>query len=471
MKRVDFFLAGLLIILPVILVGLLQSSPVPDAVTLANARVQSAARGGTPAADDLQLLLDYQPWRNDLWERLGRAYLDDEQYADALMAFQQGEATGGLSSQGKIALADTLISSKQEETAKQLLREEGARQSDLFTFLQITALQRRIGDVYGAEATLLRAHQFFAENTDVNFQLGLLLATTQPESALQFLQATQSLEPNDLLLKNALVTTIESTRDPTSSSERFLLIGQVFANFGAWDVAAGAFHSALAGDAESALSWAYLAEAQQQMGQDAGEAINHALELAPESEIVNGLCGLYYRRQGKYDLSLVYLDNAAALNPATSIWLIEKARTYEAKGDLENAYHWLVAAANLTPQNSTAWQALAVFSFTYNYDVTEAGLPAARNALALEPNSPVLADLLGTGLMLAGDYDSAERFFLQADSLDPRQSAILIHLGQLKLLQRDYAQARIYLQQAVDYAPSNRLRDLALQLLEKTGMQ
>jgi tetratricopeptide (TPR) repeat protein len=71
--------------------------------------------------------------------------------------------------------------------------------------------------------------------------------------------------------------------------------------------------------------------------------------------------------------------------------------------------------------------------------------------------------------MIVGDYDSARRFFLQADSLDPKQSAILIHLGQLSILEKEYDQARVYLQQAIKYAPNNRLRDLAIQLLNENA--
>jgi len=70
-------------------------------------------------------------------------------------------------------------------------------------------------------------------------------------------------------------------------------------------------------------------------------------------------------------------------------------------------------------------------------------------------------------LMLAGDYDSAERFLLEAAKLDPNQSAILIHLGQLKVLQQDYESARDYLRAAMEYAPSNRLRELASQLMRE----
>ena len=138
-------------------------------------------------------------------------------------------------------------------------------------------------------------------------------------------------------------------------------------------------------------------------------------------------------------------------------------------GDLETAYKLLIDAINLSPEDWTTWKALAVFSFSHNYEVEETGITAARQALTLYPSSSALTDLLGTGFMLAGDYDSAERFFLQANQMDPRQSAILIHLGQLKVLQKDFIQARIYLQQAIDYAPDNRLRDLALQLLNENS--
>jgi Flp pilus assembly protein TadD len=110
---------------------------------------------------------------------------------------------------------------------------------------------------------------------------------------------------------------------------------------------------------------------------------------------------------------------------------------------------------------------LAVFCFTFNYEIQETGLLAARKALSLNPGSPALIDLLGTGLMLTGDYDSAERFLLEAAKLDPNQSAILIHLGQLKALLTDYESAREYLRAAMEFAPSNRLRELASQLLRE----
>jgi tetratricopeptide (TPR) repeat protein len=334
--------------------------------------------------------------------------------------------------------------------------------------MQVVELQRKIGDVYGAEATLLTAHRLEPENTEVNFLLGLMLSTTQPESALQFLLSTENLDGNDALLRNALITTIENSVAVTPV-EKYQVIGQVYSKFGEWDVAAQAFQSALANDAGSALSWIYLAEAKQQLGLDAFDEVSKALELDGENEIINGLAGLYYRRIEKYELSLYYLKKAAEKNPETNVWVIEQSRTQEEMGQLEAAYQLLISATEISPEDWATWKSLAVFSFTNNYEVETTGLTAARKALILYPTSPVLMDLLGAGLMLTGDYDSAERFFLQADEIDPHQSAILIHLGQLKVLQGKITEARVILQQAVDYAPDDRLRDLALQLLNETA--
>ena len=442
-------------------------SPYPESI-----RQSSLALQTTISANDqilgLKSLLDFEPWRGDLWERIGRAYLNYGGYPAAVEAFQKAERFEGLTNAGRIAQADAYLQNNDHETARRLLRTFPLNEAGLFEMMQVVALQRKIGDVYGAEATLLAAHQLEPENAEVNFQLGLMLSTTQPDSALQFLIAAENLDGNDDLLRDALITMIENSAESTAL-EKYQMIGQVFSNFGEWDVAAQAFQSALANDPGSALSWIYLAEAKQQLGLDAFIEVSTALKLDGENEIINGLSGLYYRRMGKYELSMYYLKRAADKNPSTNVWLIEQSRTQEEMGQLEAAYLLLLRAAQISPEDWATWKSLAVFSFTNNYEVDTTGLAAARKALVLYPSSPVLMDLLGAGLMLTGDYDSAERFFLEANEIDPHQSAILIHLGQLKVLQGKITEARVILKQAVDYAPDDRLRDLALQLLNETA--
>jgi len=453
----------------VLIAVVLRLFPFPEIIRQSSQIIQTSINGKTTQTDSIMVLLNFQPWRNDLWERLGREHLDAGKYADAIVAFEKSDEFGGLSTDGSIGWADALILNGEREAGKSFLRNLSVSQADLFDLMQIIALQRQISDVYGAETTLLTAHRIDPDNDDINFQLGLMLSTTQPDSASQFLMSTNALSANDQLLKEALLTTIETSSGLESASERYLRIGQVLSTFNEWDVASQAFQSALANDPQSALSWIYLAEAQQQLGINSFEAISRALELDPDNEIVNGLTGLYYRRKDKNELALIYLNKAGTINPDASVWVIEKSRTYEAMGNLETAYKLLINAINLSPEDWSTWKALAVFSFSHNYEVEQTGLVAARKALVLNPSSSALTDLLGTGLMLAGDYDSAERFFLQADTMDPHQSAILIHLGQLKTLQKDFIQARNYLTQAIEYAPNNRLRELAIQLLNENS--
>lgn len=471
MRKSEQVVIAFLLLLPLMTFIMLNTHPIPREILDASYKVNTVTENTGDESEKLMLLLQFQPWRSDFWERLGRAFLDNHAYMDAIDAFQKGDANDGLSVNGKIAWADALISSGDIDSAKQLLRVNSSKGDSLIQFLQITALQRRIGDVFGAEATLINGNRLFPENNEILFQLGLMLSTTQPDSALQFLTKSQPGNQNDKLLKNALLATIEATNNGIDPMQRFLQIGQVLSTFDEWDAAAQAFESSLANDPNSALGLAYLGEAKQRLGQNGFTEIDRALELAPGNEIVNGLAGLYFRRQEKFDLAILYLDKASQLNRQANVWLIEKGRTYEQMGELEKAYQLLKDATILSPEDYTTWKALSVFCITHNYDVETTGLTAARMALSLNPSSSVLADLLGTGLMITGDYDSAERFFLMALKLDPNQSAILIHLGQLGILQKNYPMARVYLQQAVDFAPENRLRDLAIRLMGEIPVQ
>lgn len=467
MRRWQLVITGILISLPLLILVFLNLAPVPSAILKSNGIIQSSLNGTSAEFEPLLFLLEYEPWRGDLWERLGRVYLNSGIYDKAIDSFQKGEELSSLTDDGKIWMADALISAGEVTKAKDYLRQISLAEKGLFELLQVTSLQRRIGDVYGAESTLLAAHAIFPENEEVNFQLGLMLSTTQPDSAVHFLSIPVNLSINDRLLRDGLVSTIDNSSDADNVSVRYRKIGQVLSSFSEWDVAAQAFQSAVATDANSALNWILLAEAQQHLGIDASKSVANALELDPDHEIVNGLAGLYYRQQGKYELALNYLQKAINANSTSSIWIVETGNTYEEMGNLQFAYESFIKAVNLMPEDWTTWKALAVFCFTHNYEIQETGLVAARQALSLNPGSPVLTDLYGTGLMLVGDYDSAERFLMDANRMDPHQSAILIHLGQLKIAQGEHEQARDFLNQAIKYAPSNRLREFANQLLKE----
>ena len=185
--------------------------------------------------------------------------------------------------------------------------------------------------------------------------------------------------------------------------------------------------------------------------------------------MVNGMLGLYFRRQGNLQQALTYLQKASKANTSSTVWLIESGSTMAAMGDLEGALQQYNKAVSIDTSNVEAWKAQAEFSITHNYLVETTGLASARQALALDQSNPVLMDLLGSAYLQLGDLDSAERMFNQALARDPEQAAILIHLGQVYLLREDRESALDYLRRAVVSAREDRLRELANRLIEENS--
>lgn len=472
MKYLRQLLAGALVLVPTLAAFLVNLSPLPLGYLDANrSRSQAARQNDAPTElGALENLLRYTPWRGDLWLRLGRLQLNRGAFTDAVYAFEQAEYFDALTFEGRVWQADALISVGQLAEARDLLRPFSTFVAvDGFTLLQAALLQRRINDPYGALATLLKGVEVDPLNSEINFQAGLQLSAVDPDQAVHFLDEAAKLNPNRQAISTRLIEIIRLSQEMPDKAARFILIGQTLSNLNEWDVAQRAFQNAVNLDGENGVAWALLAEAAQQNKQDGRIFIVKALELAPGSELVNGLYALYLRRQGKPEIAIPYLEQALEINPLALVWEIEMGNTLAEMGDIEGALRHYQQATRVDPQDWTPWRALAVFSITRNYQVGEIGLPAATQALALYPSSPALMDLLGTGFMLEGDYDSAEIYFLQANAIDPNQSPILIHLGQLYLALEKNDLAYDYLKQAIVFARDNRLIEMANRILLENG--
>lgn len=438
----------------------------------ANREARSASVDGDQEAEveALTTLVQYAPWRADVWQRLGRLQLDLGNYGESVAAFERAGSLSELSTEGTLWMAEALISSGESGKAKDALRHFSTMSEvDPFVYLQAAQMQRSLNDTFGALATLLKAYEVDPLNGEVNYQTGLQLSATEPEQALPFLQRAGEQNPQRMAICDTLIAMIENSASAGSTAERFIVIGQTLSTYSEWDVAQRAFQKAVELDDQNGVAWALLAEAAQQNGEDGTEYIQNARDLAPDAELVNGLSGLYYRRQGKSELAMQYLQRALEINPDALVWAIETGNTYSEMGDLASALEQYQAATKIDENDWTPWRALAAFCVTRNYELEAAGLPAARQALKLNDKSPALMDLLGTALLMTGDYDEALFYFQQADAIDPHQSAILIHLGQLYLAQGDQAKGIEYLQQALEYARDNRLREMARRLLIENG--
>ncbi len=472
MRYVIKMLVGLLVILPVMAVFVLPLQPLPVVLLEAQKNARQAFLDGDEVTEitALKTGLSFTPWMGETWQRLGRLQLDLQLYQDSAFSLAQANAQGKLSIEGYLWMADALISIGEKEQAKEQLRQLINHQvKDVFILLQAAQMQRSLNDTYGTLATLLKAYELDPHNAEVVYHTGLQLSAVDPEKALVFLEQASRLDDTKNGTCDSIIHMIKASAELKGTAPRFIYIGQELSNLEEWDVAQRAFQQAVEVDPENGVAWALLAESAQQNGEDASVFITKAQQLAPDTEIVNGLSALYYRRQGKTELALSYLENAIQANPQVSVWEIEMGNTLSEMGDFTAAIKHYQNAVKINLMDWTPWRAMAVFSITYNYDLEAIGVPTARQALALNEGSPALMDLLGTALLLSGKLDEAETWFLQADRIDPDQSAILIHLGQLYLAKGETDTAAKYLEQAKQMAKDRRLSEMAEKLLIENG--
>ena len=466
-----------------LLIGLIILLPMGTALVLpisAHPRELSEARQAVFASNQkmdetselaaLETELSYAPWQGESWQRLGRLRMDAGKPLAAVEAFDQAASMGALTTEGKLWLTDALITTGDTVRARSLLRQFSQNEKvDAFVYLQAAMIQRSLNDTYGALATLLKAYEMDPLNGEINYQLGLQFAAEEPDKALPFIEQAGKLLPNKRIESEALTQLIQASGKIGDDSARYQMIGQQLSTMNEWDVAQRAFVKATELNPADGVAWALLAEAAQQNNEDGEPFITKARELAPDAELVNGLSGLYYRRQNKYELAIEYLQKAAEANPKAVVWEIEMANTMDVTGDRASALKHFQTAVDIDPQNYLPWRALAVFSLTRSYELEGIGLPAARQALQLYKGSPALMDLLGTVLMQVGKLDEALTYFQQADAIDPHQSAILIHLGQLYHAQGEDEKAFEVLKQAMEYAQDSRLRDMASSILQENN--
>ena len=458
-----------MVLLPLGLSAVLALSPQAFDYFQSNRDVNSAFFSGDAFEEvkGLEEILTYSPWRGELWQRVGRLNLNLGKTIEAIEALERAQSLGLLDSQGKVWLADALLSNGDDDRARDLLRSLDENK-DVFILLQAFALQKELHDTNGVLDTLNKAYELDPGNIELNYQLGVQLVAQDPDTAIKHLRVAENAPKRELFSRN-LIDLIEGTIEISGSSERFIFIGQELSQAGEWGAAERAFQKAVEISPENAEGWALLGESRQQLGEDGSPSLEKAMQLDPSGELVNGLTALFYRRQGKTDAAVFYLEKALKKNPKAAVWEIETGNALANAGELEKALEHYQNAIEIDPADWVSWRALAVFSFTRNYQVSTTGLQAARQALVIYPDSPALLDLMGTGMMMLADLDSAERFFLQADKLDPNQAAILIHLGQLYIAREDKQTGFSYLRRAAEVAQESRLRDMANQLLIENG--
>jgi len=375
-----------------------------------------------------------EPWRSDLWELIGENEQAEGEVNEAIVDYEQALNLKGLSNQGMMALGDSYQQEGQGEKAIQIWQKAlGAGGDPDEVYLRIAKQERQLKNFAGEIQTLHSWQLAKPLNAWIPYELGLLQAASQPQAALALLKQAAVLDTSYAGKIKPLQSSIEQALQQSDRGYQEVVIGRSLSGLGEWDLAEQAFQQATVNDPNYAEAWAFLGEALQQTGQNGSTDLQTALKLNPNSVVAQALIAVQLRQQGRGDLALVYLREAAEEEPEQGIWQVEMGNILVDMGDMTSAMEHYNQAVQIEPNNAVFWQDLAQFCAANQIEVRDTGLPAARQALMLDQNSAAGLDTMGVVLHTLGDLTSAEKFLERALQADGSYAPAYLHIGQVYL--------------------------------------
>ena len=424
------------------------------------------------ASQSISEATQQQPWQISLWEKAGHYALKGNDLQTAIDYLEKApqEANSPLFPLNKTlsvkGMADLGQAYKMNgdldaafETWQKAESQYGASR-ELFQH-KISAYLSQ-GDFLSAISELQQLIDLQPEEANSVYQLGLLMATQNPESALPHLERAAELNPDIVSKVETIRQGIRSARYAEDPAYSLLSTGRALATINQWELAAEAFRQAILEKPGYAEAWAYLGEARQHLdsettpeenSQSGLTEIETALELDPESLAAHSFLALYWERQDRYDLALEAMQKATSLDPNNALLHAELARIKAASGDLEDAYTYYLKALELAPNDPTYQQNLVNFSLAYDFRIEEIALPIARRLVISDDQHPLNLDLMAQVLIHQGDLNNAERFLQRALNLYPDYAPSHLHLGLVHALKSNHKNAYEELNLAISLSP------------------
>ena len=324
-----------------------------------------------------------------------------------------------------------------------------------------------LGDDRSAIAALRPLSGARPADAQLHFYLGLLKAVTEPDSALADLSLAAEIDPSLGDFVRSFRRSIKTARLAEDPAFSLVTAGRSLASIDEWELASQAFRNASALRPDYAEAWAFLGESRQHLGENGLPDLKKALALDPDSISANILLGLYWERQERFDLALVYVHQAADLDPDNPDFQAELGQVLASLGDLSTAFEYYRKATELAPQDPEYYRQLAGFCIHYEHMAREIGLPAARQAVLIDPKDPASLDLMAQVLAYLGDPLSALRFSERALAADPSYAPAHLHLGVVYIFLKERTLAREQLDLARTLAPGSPTADQARRLIDQ----
>jgi tetratricopeptide (TPR) repeat protein len=379
------------------------------------------------------------PWRDDLWEKAGIAAGLNGNYETAISRLHFRDA---LSEEGWAVLAWSYVQREDYFYARQTYQEGLiAFPSSASLYAGVDQMFRRQKDWPSERVALQNQVLHIEGDAYTHYRLGLLLSFLEREDALAELTRAASLDDEFAPAVDTMRTALNIANTQDDEAQKLVTIGRALGLVQEWDLAAAAFQLATQADAENAEAWAWLGEAEQQLGGDGDAALDQALALDRNSPIVRGLRAQQWSRLGDYERMRAEYSLAARAEPENPAWQAALGDASLKLGDLAAAIGFYKRATELAPENAAYWRLLAVTCAENGVAVEEMALPAAQKAAELAPNDAAVLDTLGFTYHSSGRYANAEETLKAAIALDEAYWPAYIHLAMNYLVQGNKEEA------------------------------
>ena len=446
------------ILLAAVLISLLNLAPRPHAFreALDQAR-QNLSLDDTPAVfDQVNRAATLIPWRVDLAVLAARYALDSELPLQAIQILEQPHVASRLGSADLLVLGDAYQKYGDSFMAAAIWQRVAELAPSPAIYQRLADHHLTQDDYPAAIEDLRHLLQFQPADASLNYRIGLLYCTVDPDAALAYLAQAAGLDPTLAPQAQELQRKIRTARLFEEPAYTFTATGRALAMLDEWKLAEAAFKQATQLRPDYAEGWAFLGEARQHVMQASSSEfqglaeLQRALHLDPTSVSANLLMGLYFTRQGDYQLAGNYIQTALALEPDNPLLHAELANVLAQQGDLPAAQQAYQQAISMAPDDPMFYRLLAEFCLSQQIQLRQTGLPAARSAILLSPQEPHSLDVMGHTLLMLEDLLSAERFLRRALAIDPSYAPAHLHLGMVFLQRGDMERGR----QELDLAES-----------------
>jgi tetratricopeptide (TPR) repeat protein len=442
--------AYLRILLVAMLITLLNLAPRPHALrqALNQARRDLGQSNLVDAVDQIAQAAIMIPWRTDLPPLAARYALQSNQPLLAIQYLEQPLVANRLVHADLLVLGDAYQQSGDSMMAALIWQQvaELAPSPEIYQRLADFHLFRK--DYPAAIEDLRQVLLYQPSNATLNYRIGLLYATVDPDTALTYLAQAGQMDANLYPASQELLRKIRTSRLFEEPAYTFTAAGRVLASLNEWALAEAAFLRATQLRPNYAEAWAFLGEARQHAIEDPHSAntglseLQIALRLDPTSLSANLLMGIYWERQGDYQLASGYIQTTIDLDPKNPLLRAELANALAQQGNLPAAQASFEEAIQLAPTDPLFYRLLAEFALEHQIQVREIALPAARMAVILAPNDPLSLDLMGRTMIMLEDYHSAQRFLWQALEIQPEYAPAHLHLGMVLVQQGEMERGR-----------------------------